>query len=560
MNRLSSFLTSPLSWLGLLVLLVLALLAMPLRLPIGPNYWDLYTYVDTAYRIKLGQIPHLDFFIPVGALGYGLYILVTKLFPAAHTLLAVHYAILIVALPVMALIVTQAQKRSRIEAMALVLPFMLFALVPINSLELYPSPGFDGYGNYNRHAALLLYILAANVLFVGNRHLAALIGVALLVMLFFIKITGFAVGSLLFLHALLTRRIALRSSALALASVSMILLWLEWQPGLITAYIVDIITLVSLNSGSLLPRILTVLSVKFDVIAAAVALIMLLIWQSRYSLLEKLRSVLAARSFASVTALLDTTPVWLASLLLLGSIFETQNTGSHEFILLWPAILLLLRDHPLPWQRRDALVLGLVAMTVLPTPIGIAHRAIRAMASAPTYEAVNVPLLGPVGRVSAKADIMRQSRAMLAHYPTARTAYENMAQRGVLPSYILFSEIDFQVSWLIAIEEAAEALLAYEKENKRRFARIVTLDFVDPLPVILERQPLKDLSIGNDPTRTLATIGARVIAEIASADAILLPLCPVTEARNAIANAYAPSLSGRRLVNLTPCYMMLVKE
>jgi hypothetical protein len=71
---------------------------------------------------------------------------------------------------------------------------------------------------------------------------------------------------------------------------------------------------------------------------------------------------------------------------------------------------------------------------------------------------------------------------------------------------------------------------------------------------------LGDMSIGNDPTRTLAKLGAHAIAEIASADAILLPLCPVTEARNAIAQAYAPSLAGRRLVALTPCFNMLVKN
>lgn len=168
--------------------------------------------------------------------------------------------------------------------------------------------------------------------------------------------------------------------------------------------------------------------------------------------------------------------------------------------------------------------------------------------------------MGPVGRVSGKPEIMLQSRAMLAHYPMSRASYEMFAKRHVLPSYILFSELDFQISWIVSTEQAAAAVLAYERENGKFFPRIVTLDFVDPLPVILKRQPLRDMSIGNDPERTLAKLGAHAIAEIASADAILLPKCPVTQSRNAIANAYAPSLKGRRLVALTPCFDMLVKD
>jgi hypothetical protein len=130
----------------------------------------------------------------------------------------------------------------------------------------------------------------------------------------------------------------------------------------------------------------------------------------------------------------------------------------------------------------------------------------------------------------------------------------------VLPSYILFSEIDFQVSWIVSVEEAARALLAYEETNGKRFNRIAAMDFVDPFPVMLKREPLKDMSIGNDPDRTLMKLHERAIREIATADAILLPKCPVTQARNAIADAYAPSLAGRRIVALTPCFQMLVKD
>jgi hypothetical protein len=555
-----TLLRHPLVPLALLAAVVIILLSLPLRLPIGPNYWDLYTYVDTAYRVGLGQVPHVDFFVPVGSLGYGLYSLVAKVFPAAHTLLAVHYAILIIALPLMVIVVSEVQKRSRAEALALAIPFALFALIPINGQELYPSPGFDGYGNYNRHVALLLYVLAANLLFVEDRAKATGIAMALLAALFMLKVTGFVVGALLVLHAVLAGQIRLRSGLVSAVAVGAVFALVQWQTGLISAYVRDIVHLIGMNTGSLLPRILTVLSSKFDVIAAAGTLTLLLFWRGRDFFFDDVKLALTQRNLPALQRALNADFIWLVSLLLAGTIFETQNTGSHEYILIWPAILLAFRNIALPWQKQDALVLVVIAATVLPTPITILHRAARAIASAPGYEALPVPLLGPFGRVSVKPDIMRQSRAMLAHYPIARASYEQLARSGVLPSYVLFSEIDFQVSWLVSTQQAAEALLAYEKASGKNLRRIVTLDFVDPLPEILGREPLKHLSIGNDPTRTLARLGSQAMAEMASADAILLPLCPVTEARNMIAAAYAPAMTGRNRVSLTPCFDMLVKN
>jgi hypothetical protein len=555
-----SLLRHPFAPLALLAAAVLALLSLPLRLPIGPNYWDLYTYVDTAYRWNLGQIPHVDFFVPVGSLGYALYALVTKAFPAAHTLLAVQYAILIVALPLMAVVVHDAARRSRAEALALAIPFVIFALIPINGQALYPSPGFDGYGNYNRHIALLLYVLAANLLFVEDRAKAAVIAVVLLAAMFMVKVTGFVVGALLVAHAVLAGRLSLRWAAIAAALVAAMLGIVQWRTGLVSAYVADIVQLVGANTGSLLPRIFTVLSTKLDVIAPAGALVLALCWKTRMDWIADLKAVITERSLPALQNLLNADWLWLLSLILAGAVFETQNTGSHEFILIWPALLLLFRTIPLSLEPRHAALLALIAAAALPTPVSVIHRAARAIASAPGYEAVPAPLLGPLGRVSAKREIMLQSRALLAHYPSERAAYESFAKRNVLPSYILFSEIDFQISWLVSTQQAAEAVLAYEKANYRFFKRIVTFDFVDPLPVILGREPLKDMSIGNDPERTLMKLDERAKAEIASADAVLLPLCPVLNSRIAIANAYAPSLQGRRLVALTPCFNMLVRE
>jgi hypothetical protein len=280
MALLARIATSPLLALALAAALAVALLATPLRLPLGPNYWDLYTYVDTAYRMSWGQIPHVDFFVPVGTLGYALYVAVTRVFPEAHSLLAVHLAILLVAMPMMALVAWEAAKRSRLEALALTLPFILFGLIPINGQELYPSPGFDGYGNYNRHAALLLYVLTAAVLYVETRWKAAAIAIVLLALLFMTKVTGLVVGLGIVIHAAIAGKLAWRGAAIGAALVAAVLAAVQIRYGLVTAYVEDIFQIVGVNTGFLLPRVLTVLSTKFDVVAAAGLLALVVFWVS----------------------------------------------------------------------------------------------------------------------------------------------------------------------------------------------------------------------------------------------------------------------------------------
>jgi hypothetical protein len=506
--------------------------------------------------MRSGQVPHVDFFVPVGALGYGLLDLATRLFPQAHTLLAVHYGLMFITVPAMAVIAAYADRRSRFESLALVLPFILFALMPMNTVELYPSPGFDGHGNYNRHGAILLMVMAAAVLFIDDRRVASWVAVVLLAALFMIKVTGFLVGVVVLVHALAAGRASFRGVAEGAFVVLAMMGAAEWRWGLISAYVEDIFTLVRANTHFLLPRILTVLSIKFEVIAPASLLVLMMMWRERAHLAALLRSP----GRESFSRLADTHAAWIASLLAVGLVYETQNTGSQEFIMLWPAILRLLRDLPFPWGRRDAALLLVIAATTIPTPMEVIHRTARAVASAPGYVPLPTPLIGPVARLSVKPDILHHARQMLAHYPEAKGAYEAIAKRGILPSYILFNEIDFHVSWMLSVEEAAQAVLRYEQANNVRFERLYTLDFTDPITIMLGRIPPLEKSIGNDPTRTFMALNDRARAEIARIDAVLVPSCPITGPRQQIKAAFEPYLAGRISVPLTPCFDMLLRR
>ena len=423
---------SPLAWIMAFALAAIAGLILPLRLPLGPNAWDTVVYLDAIQRIELGQVPTVDFFAPIGPLGFYLAAALDILFPNAQPMLLINWALLPVMLPVLALIAREVSWRSRPQALALVLTFLLFAALPINLHGLYPSPGFDGYGFYNRHVALLLYLLIATLIFVQRRGLQVGLVAALMLALFLTKITGAVSGTLLVGYATLSGRMRFRDAVIAAGFVILALGVLELATGLSSAYVIDILTLLGLNTDTLLPRFLTVASVKFNVIGPSLLLLAVLAYASW-------RDGLPA-TLTSWRALADAPIGWFAAGLFALALFETQNTGSLEFIGLWPILLPLLLDW---WERREdrmrPVVLVLTLAVTLPSAVICLERGMRAVMGAATYVALDVPDLGPLGRISVKRDIAARAAAMLDHYATQPEGYRDLIQRDILPSYILYS-------------------------------------------------------------------------------------------------------------------------
>ncbi|PZU94344.1 MAG: hypothetical protein DI527_03925 [Chelatococcus sp.] len=540
---------SPLVWLVLFLVAAVLALSLPLRLPLGPNAWDTAVYLDAIQRVRTGQIPGIDFFAPVGPLSYVLAAGLDALFPHAQPMLLVNWALLPVLLPAAAVLVSEI--RDRRLALAVLLPFLLFATLPINLHSLYPMPGFDGYGHYNRHVALLLYLLIATLLFVRRRTVAVGLVAVLMLTLFLVKITGAVAGAGLVGYAILARRLKLRDAVLAAALVIGALGLLELVSRVISAYLEDILILLRMNTGALLPRFLTVASVKFNVVAPCALLILTLgfaAWRDgRLSSLAGLRATLAS-------------PLgWLVAGLAALAFFETQNTGSLEFIGLWPILLALI----LQWRhRRDTLrplVLVLTLACALPSLIIYVERAARAILGTAAHVALNLPALGPLGRVTVKADLASRATGMLDYYADHQDSYRELARRNLSPSHMLASEIDYQALWLMEVQEGVVALKAWEEANGRKLDGVFTLDFADPINRILDRTPTRAVPVGIDPTRSMPDVSPRMLAELARTDAVLMPKCPPTTARQAIAEHFAPALAGRRLVALAPCWDMYLR-
>ncbi|WAP67818.1 hypothetical protein [Jiella pelagia] len=530
------------------------LLILPLTVPIGAMYWDLFIYFDAANRIFAGQVPGVDFFTPVGPLGYWLFALVERIFPSGQPLLLAQWSLFIVTGPLIGLVLADVDKRSRALALALLGPFLVFQLLPFNVTPFYSFPSVDGFGIYNRQLTEILYVLAAALIFAASRRVILAVVVGTMLALFLTKVTGFFAGGLLCVVALAARRIDLRLSLLAAAAFVAVLAVLEVSLGVVSAYVGDIVALLGMNEGSLLPRFLQAASIHFAVFGPLSALMLALLVIDGPDIADAARTLLRAPGWASLARLVDRPVVWLAAATFAALFVETQNTGGQGFIFLWPMLLMA-------WTRRGAIAgtrLGLVAILIaacsLPYFIEVTTRAARAFVGQMKYERLASDHLGQLGQVAQRPEIIQHARVMKKIYEDHPATYEAVAKAGELPNFTLYTEPDFQLTWLMAVDEAVGAIKAFETANDVRFGTIMNLNFVNPFPWLLQRQAPRLIAIGADPYRAVPDPDADVLAAVGDTDLILYPRCPITGANDTLRSFYEAALRAKTKISLSPCW------
>ncbi|WP_395451000.1 hypothetical protein ACHMW7_15135 [Aminobacter sp. UC22_36] len=555
-SRLRAKTRSPLFLLAAAFLLVCTLLALPVVVPIGPMYWDVVIYYDAANRIFDGQVPINDFFTPVGPLGYYVFAGWVTLFPNAQPALVAHWSLLAVTAPLMALVLWDVGQRSRGLGFALLVPFLLFALLPFNTREFYPFPGSDAFGIYNRQVCQVLYVLVAALMFVRNRYLlVALISLAMTA-LFFLKITGFVAGGIIAAYAFLAGRVKFRCALEALAIFAAVLAVIEVASGLVSHYVTDILRLVAMNSGTLLPRFLQSMSINFGVVAATSALALVLLWSDRRKLFERFAADRRTSFTAAVSGFLDHNGLWLLAVLFAGVLFETQNTGSQAFIFLAPLIVAILLKASKLLSRPLVLlsVLGLAAAVVLPPALFVIERAARAYVGA----IKNLPLdqrnLGTLGAVNMRSEVAVRVDHMLKFYPEHRSLYTDLTNAGELPTPLLYSDFDFQITYLSNVDTAVDSIRKLEADKSVRFNTLMSLNFVNPFPWLMDRSAPLHIAIGADPMRAVPDPGSTEEAAVADTDLVLLPTCPPTTANATLFDMYKSALTQHRRIQLDACY------
>lgn len=540
--------------LALAVVAAALLLLVPLTVPIGPMYWDLFIYFDAANRIFDGQMPAVDFFAPVGPLGYYLFAWGVVLFPEAQPLLLSHWSLLVVTAPLMTLVLADVGQRSRGIAFALLIPFLVFALLPFNNREFYPYPGSDGFGIYNRQVTQVLYLLVAALLFVKGRAFLVTLVTACMLALFTIKITGFISGGLICLYALAAGRLAFRQAAAAAIAFLAVLGILELTTGMMSAYVRDILALVADNTDALAPRMVQAVSLTFAVVAPAAALILLLLWQERSKLAKLWRQ--STSRLQGLQAILDRPALWLGVVVFAGIFFEAQNTGSQAMIMVWPVLLVIFTKLPamLSSPARVIAIAALAAASFLPLLVNTTERAARAYAGAIKNVALEHDRLKTLGTVNMRPEMADRADTMLTVYAEEKNYAARIVASGHLPSPMLYQDFDFQIVHLRAIGDAVVALEALEERTGLRFETMMNVNFVNPFPWLMDRSAPRRISIGADPSRTVPPPDEVALAAVRDVDIALMPTCPLTTANAHLLQIYGESLAEHRKIELTPCF------
>jgi len=552
-----------------LIILALAVACLPLTLfvtvtmPIGPMYWDHYIYLDAANRIFDGQIPSVDFFAPVGGLGYYLFTGWLHLFPNGHPLLLSSWSLLTVTAPLMGLVILDVQKRSTAIAYGLLLPFLFFSLLPFNTGDFYPYPGSDGFGIYNRQVCQLLYVLAAGLIFVRGWKTLAVVTALTMLALLFIKVTGVVAGLILCLTAFLTGRLPLRAALIGGGVFFTAIGLMEVMSGAVLAYATDILSLVVINDTSLLPRLLQAASINFGVVLACALLGLVLLVSEFPAFLAALRAFIAKPGFPAFGKMADQSFLWLASFIAAGLLFESQNTGSQAFIFVWPLLLAILIEN---YRQKGpsagfAIVAILAFSAAIPPVTTLTQKAARAWIGAVNNTPLAHNKLKSMGAVGIRDLVNRRAGRLQTSYVAYRPAYQALAQSGELPSFLLYSDFEFQSLWLQNADAVISATRAFETSNKVRFETIMTIDFTNPFPWLMDRHAPKHIAIGADPYRAVPPLDQRVNDAVAAVDLALYPTCPPTTARLKLLELYQPALaSGHHRITLTPCYDAFVRN
>lgn len=538
------------------VALAAVLLSVVTVLPIGTYYWDIYFFVDAAHRIRVGEVPHQDFFLSVGALPYYLYELTQRIWPDGQPLLVGQYSLLLVTAPLMAAVILAADAEPG-RVLAVVLPFAFFSLAPVNSNEFVTVPAVDGYGLYNRQAGLVLYVLASALALVRvPLALGSIAGLAAAA-LFFLKITGFVAGAGFILCAFLAGRLGAKLMGAGLVAFLVPVVVVEASLGIVSIYISDVLAMLAHNSGGLLRRVLRLISQELDLLAPLGILCIVLAFAERDRLLHSLR----APGLNKITGIFSLTAVQLALMTVFAIKFEMQNTGSQEFIYLWPLLSgILFLGKKLGGHVRLAVIL-LLALTALPTFSKAAHRLARAVAIMPAQVSLNLPELGVLNSVSSREEYIRRARLMREHYTEHSETYRTLVQEGEDPSFLYYTMPDTQLLYLIDLVEGMKAIQRHEQEAGVRYESIAGLDYVDPMPMLLGRKGAKGMPMGLDPTRGYpAGRHESYRAGLAEVDAIVEPLCPLLDQRADIRAIAEPVLAERRAVRIDPCWILYVKQ
>ena len=223
---------------------------------------------------------------------------------------------------------------------------------------------------------------------------------------------------------------------------------------------------------------------------------------------------------------------------------------------LWPVVLAVLLGIG-SLIARPAFMIAVAALSAaisLPPAVAIAERAARAYVGGIKNAHLEASNLKTLGHVNMREEVADRVEHMLGFYPEHRALYEDMVKVGELPTPLLYSDLDFQVIYLSAVDRAIGSIHALEASKGIHFETIASLNFVNPFPWLMDRRAPRHIAIGADPFRAVPAPGSEGETALAETDLVLYPTCPPTTANRELARLYASGVARHLRITLNECY------
>ena len=477
-------------------------------IPYGRAIWDFLFVLDGSYRISLGEVPHVDFSSPIGALTLYFTYWGERLFPATNPFVGLHVVAWLATLPAVAALAPRFE-----SLVGFILAFAVLALVMLVPVTVDNTilAEISYFATYNRFATGLLFLVGL-WLVLPKRRGDWLLLAYLVTLLVFIKITAAVVAIGIVVYAVLFARARWATLAAALGALAVALVATELTTGIVSGYFADIREMSAVNRGGFVHGIAYAAYRNWMPVALTTVLALLAVWRHLPRAGGAVRAVLTEETFA-----LD------ASLLVAAALFaESQNSGGVGLV-----ASLALFFHPAAWQGRatrpvvNALLLAAILFPLLSIAtsrmLTVVIREGRPMASHPIEELF--PGTSVPAPTAAAAEFFDRVNTQWLDFKNS------IQDRGY--KFEIDPESNANGSILAWAGSAVDAAHIFEQRGYRELAdSYITIGFADPFARMLKLRPAPGSNIVIDVGRTMPLIDFEAAdAYLAAADGVFFSRC-----------------------------------
>ena len=213
--------------------------------PFGRAFWDFLFILDGAYRIGVGQVPHLDFAVPIGSLTLYLTYGAERLFPGGQPFVGMHALMWLLVLPPLAVLAPRFETGARFCTATALLALMVLVPFTVDRTNLSEISYF---ASYNRFTVGLFFLLGLWFVLPKGRWDAPMLGYLVGVLLL-LKVTAAVAAVGVLAAACVLGRAPWRPAVLGLAGLAVVCAAVEAATGFFSAYGRDILFMVGVNQG-----------------------------------------------------------------------------------------------------------------------------------------------------------------------------------------------------------------------------------------------------------------------------------------------------------------------